>query len=78
MVFITLPISRNFYPRPPRGGRRACVRGIFSLYLKYRLLPPPPRGGGPCCFVCFFFLILIFSPPPGGVGGHGFVLEGLL
>ena len=33
---------RNFYPRPPRGGRRGRSRGRTSLRHFY---PRPPRGG---------------------------------
>ena len=36
---------RNFYPRPPRGGRRITAekrRGNTNFY------PRPPRGGRPC------------------------------
>ena len=33
---------RNFYPRPPRGGRHACTgRAVLGLYF----YPRPPRGG---------------------------------
>ena len=36
--------SRNFYPRPPRGGRpinHAILKAKFNFY------PRPPRGGRP-------------------------------
>ena len=32
----------NFYPRPPRGGRRGCAHG---LPLRKNFYPRPPRGG---------------------------------
>ena len=38
--------NANFYPRPPRGGRRVYVElgtGIFADFY-----PRPPRGGRPC------------------------------
>ncbi len=36
---------RNFYPRPPRGGRR--VRSGLSRSLPRDFYPRPPRGGRP-------------------------------
>ena len=36
------PRARNFYPRPPRGGRRACIRRAADSSNFY---PRPPRGG---------------------------------
>ena len=33
----------DFYPRPPRGGRRWCVRA--SPMSKFNFYPRPPRGG---------------------------------
>ena len=36
------PSGCNFYPRPPRGGRR-CARGM-SIHL-HDFYPRPPRGG---------------------------------
>ena len=35
-------LTENFYPRPPRGGRRAWVSRTFSSCNFY---PRPPRGG---------------------------------
>ena len=38
-------MSNDFYPRPPRGGRRTCCRcGAASRIYFY---PRPPRGGRP-------------------------------
>ena len=34
--------GRNFYPRPPRGGRHRLRRRILRVYDFY---PRPPRGG---------------------------------
>ena len=36
-------VQKNFYPRPPRGGRR-CGRGSASKWRNY-FYPRPPRGG---------------------------------
>ena len=36
--------EKNFYPRPPRGGRRAVVAACIWMYHFY---PRPPRGGRP-------------------------------
>ena len=33
----------DFYPRPPRGGRRRAPRGLF--HLQRHFYPRPPRGG---------------------------------
>ena len=38
-----IPASRNFYPRPPRGGRLQ-MRLIFSRQ-RFYFYPRPPRGG---------------------------------
>ena len=34
--------QRNFYPRPPRGGRR---KGLPPVYAFWNFYPRPPRGG---------------------------------
>ena len=36
---------RNFYPRPPRGGRRAAASSLARLMDDF--YPRPPRGGRP-------------------------------
>ena len=36
-------MAQNFYPRPPRGGRRLIVRPHFTGYVDF--YPRPPRGG---------------------------------
>ena len=36
------PRLENFYPRPPRGGRR---RTPLALWLASNFYPRPPRGG---------------------------------
>ena len=60
----TVP-SANFYPRPPRGGRRWQSRTVHSLSNFY---PRPPRGGrqlssaGPVCHSHHFYP----RPPRGG------------
>ena len=36
------PVIRNFYPRPPRGGRR---RNFVSPPATFDFYPRPPRGG---------------------------------
>ena len=35
--------GRNFYPRPPRGGRRHL--GIIEVGFQRNFYPRPPRGG---------------------------------
>ena len=35
--------SSNFYPRPPRGGRRHCGRRTCLLW--WNFYPRPPQGG---------------------------------
>ena len=47
---------RNFYPRPPRGGRPYCFC-IFSPDSDF--YPRPPRGGRLHSVVCPCFLITI-------------------
>ena len=44
----TTTTVRNFYPRPPRGGRRAQV---YPVVLQRDFYPRPPRGGrlSPSC-----------------------------
>ena len=37
------PLTANFYPRPPRGGRRLCPSGWQSCPGYF--YPRPPRGG---------------------------------
>ena len=37
---------RNFYPRPPRGGRRPCKENAMEKQVNF--YPRPPRGGRPC------------------------------
>ena len=39
---ITQALPADFYPRPPRGGRRGCAHG---LPLRKNFYPRPPRGG---------------------------------
>ena len=41
----TAPASRNFYPRPPRGGRRDAPAP--RPWLPMNFYPRPPRGGRP-------------------------------
>ena len=38
-------ILANFYPRPPRGGRRTRLAMFFVV--KIHFYPRPPRGGRP-------------------------------
>ena len=40
-----LPARKNFYPRPPRGGRPALIR--FGFPFTANFYPRPPRGGRP-------------------------------
>ena len=42
MVGEILAIIGNFYPRPPRGGRRVRVEAVLDEHDFY---PRPPRGG---------------------------------
>ena len=41
-------LTCDFYPRPPRGGRRICT--VLSLIFVY-FYPRPPRGGRPKFFL---------------------------
>ena len=41
-----LTVQTDFYPRPPRGGRRSTTRGMWMSSYFY---PRPPRGGRPPC-----------------------------
>ena len=50
----------NFYPRPPRGGRRASKNGANS---KRNFYPRPPRGGRPAS-VGFAVAVLRFLSTP--------------
>ena len=36
---------RNFYPRPPRGGRHRSAAG--TMWSRWNFYPRPPRGGRP-------------------------------
>ena len=49
-------VRRNFYPRPPRGGRPGGRQRLFD---EHHFYPRPPRGGRPdraakCYYVCQF------------------------
>ena len=44
MSSVSETFNSNFYPRPPRGGRR---RGCGGLPLLCNFYPRPPRGGRP-------------------------------
>ena len=59
----------NFYPRPPRGGRRrlnVCFRDALNFY------PRPPRGGRLVVVDCIAVLNDFYPRPPRG--GRPFVL----
>ena len=46
-VFLPHAPTRNFYPRPPRGGRR---EQRFYMRMRFDFYPRPPRGGRPGSF----------------------------
>ena len=55
--------SRNFYPRPPRGGRpinHAILKAKFNFY------PRPPRGGRLQALRSFFQPSHFYPRPPRG------------
>ena len=54
-------IFLNFYPRPPRGGRRFVPTDNDSIIHFY---PRPPRGGRPVDTLLFFYLLEDFYPRP--------------
>ena len=57
--------SRNFYPRPPGGGRR-CLRFKINFFVRY-FYPRPPGGGRRFLCLCLFCIGRDFYPrPPGG------------
>ena len=63
-------MSNDFYPRPPRGGRRTCCRcGAASRIYFY---PRPPRGGrrGHGAAPAVEGLDFYPRPPRGGRRGH--------
>ena len=53
--------SFDFYPRPPRGGRRQLQNHVLQNFLYF--YPRPPRGGRPCstCFHLWNFIISIHA-----------------
>ena len=51
----------NFYPRPPRGGRRAGA-ALPGLRL-YNFYPRPPRGGRPAVDDRHFAIVEFLSTP---------------
>ena len=53
--------TRNFYPRPPRGGRPAVVRHRKSA--RKNFYPRPPRGGRLNPIVCHSLVIEFLSTP---------------
>ena len=54
------PGTANFYPRPPRGGRRTASRCFRSLQYFY---PRPPRGGRPAISVPPYTSTVFLSTP---------------
>ena len=55
---------RNFYPRPPGGGRRICASDLLRSCHFY---PRPPGGGRPQCVKRPTICSSYFYPrPPGG------------
>ena len=54
----------NFYPRPPRGGRR-CGRGSASKWRNY-FYPRPPRGGRPLTAAVAEATLNFYPRPPRG------------
>ena len=51
----------DFYPRPPRGGRRRCARGM-SIHL-HDFYPRPPRGGRRLLVIRGGLIALFLSTP---------------
>ena len=49
-LWLMQPSWTNFYPRPPRGGRRGSAGDHHPLRNFY---PRPPRGGRRCGAACF-------------------------
>ena len=60
--------SKDFYPRPPRGGRRLKV--LNSLLLLQNFYPRPPRGGRPFFVASSSSQVYFYPRPPRG-GRHG-------
>ena len=50
----------NFYPRPPRGGRRYKPSKVTALFNFY---PRPPRGGRLVCLTWPLYALLFLSTP---------------
>ena len=57
------PSSGNFYPRPPRGGRRTPHKTAHNNEYFY---PRPPRGGRPAAICAAAVLKLFLSTPSAG------------
>ena len=53
---------RNFYPRPPRGGRPTSAPATSTAATHF--YPRPPRGGRPCCVLSFIPFHGHFYPRP--------------
>ena len=58
--FITARRSEDFYPRPPRGGRRGCWS---TPTLRSYFYPRPPRGGRRASSALDFMLHIFLSTP---------------
>ena len=55
------PPVQNFYPRPPRGGRRLLLGVLLGIPLNF--YPRPPRGGRHA-LICFSFFRTGFLSTP--------------
>ena len=61
---LTVTVRMNFYPRPPRGGRRytrtLCALKFANFY------PRPPRGGRPPSAILVVGYLNFYPRPPRG------------
>ncbi len=88
MFASSMPSILNFYPRPPRGGRQACIftRTIISLFLS---TPSARRATGGVPAKAYFRVIsihalreegdlsiLVIRSPPVSISIHALREEG--
>ena len=68
LFLLAFDCPMDFYPRPPRGGRRSSLMCI-SIYNDF--YPRPPRGGRPNSVVPMLCAITDFYPRPPRGGRRG-------